>query len=182
MPDLAGSKIAYLSFCGTIDEASATRIAKMLNAAVNERYDSVYITISSNGGYVNDGVYLYNHIRSLPIPVTFHNIGTVASIAATVFVAADTRYCSKNSTFMIHPVLTPAGQSTMAIETALKSALLDEQRIERILSDRTGLTEELLLERRLKDSYFAAEQALENGLIGGIKEFCLPPGNQIFQI
>jgi hypothetical protein len=35
MPDLAGAKVAYLGYCGVIDSGGVTRIAGMLNAAVN---------------------------------------------------------------------------------------------------------------------------------------------------
>jgi ATP-dependent Clp protease protease subunit len=87
MPDLMGLKIGYLGYCGLIDSAGVTRIAQAINAAVNQQYDGVHLCISSIGGYVGDGMYLYHHIRSLPFSVTMHNTGTVASIATTLFVA-----------------------------------------------------------------------------------------------
>ena len=67
MPDLAGMKVAYLGFCGLIDSNGATRLATTINTAVNEGYDSVHLCFSSPGGYVGDGIFLYHHIRSLPI-------------------------------------------------------------------------------------------------------------------
>jgi ATP-dependent Clp protease protease subunit len=185
MPDLAGPKIAYLGYCGVIDSAGVTRIAQAINAAVNQQYDNVHMCFSSIGGYVGDGVYLYHHIRSLPIPVTMHNIGTVSSIATTLFVAGEKRLCSPNAIFMMHPVAVgaPTQQlSSAPLVMALEAALADEERTERILRERTKMPDEMLTGRRQRDVYITAQQALECSLVHEIADFSLPPGNQIFQI
>ena len=184
MPDLAGPKVAYFGYCGLIDSAGVTRIAGALNTAVNQQYDSAYLCMSSNGGYVGDGIYLYHHLRSLPIPVTMHNTGTVASIAATLFVAGRRRLGAPHSIFMMHPV-TVGGNGSMAsapLQAALDSALRDEARTESILRERARIPEDILAARRVRDVYVTATEALDYGLIHEIGEFTLPPGNQIFQI
>jgi ATP-dependent Clp protease protease subunit len=185
MPDLAGAKIAYLGYCGLIDSAGVTRIAQAINAAVNQQYDSVHLCFSSIGGYVGDGMYLYHHIRSLPILLTIHNTGTIASIATTLFVAGEKRLCSPNAIFMIHPVA--VGTQTQALSSAplviaLQAALADEERTDCILRERTKIPPEVLAARRQGDIYIAAKQALEYGLVHEIGDFSLPPGNQIIQI
>ncbi len=184
MPDLAGPKIAYLGYCGLIDSAGVTRIAGALNTCVNGQYDRAYLCLSSNGGYVGDGLYLYNHIRSLPIPVTIHNTGTVASIAATLFVAGERRLSTQHSIFMMHPVQVGANGSMASapLQAALDSALKDEARTENIVRERTGIPEDVLLARRTKDIYLTAQQALTYDLIHEIGDFVLPAGNQIFQV
>src|SRR4029079_15944035 len=101
MPDLIGRKISYLGYTGPIDSGGVSRIAASLNHAVNNSFDEVQLCFSSLGGYVADGIYLYNHIRGLPLCVVAHNIGSVSSIAAAVFVAAQERYCSPHAMFMI---------------------------------------------------------------------------------
>ena len=60
MPDLAGKKTAYYGFTGLIEPATATRIATAFNHAVNSGYDEIHLCLSSTGGYVADGVFLYN--------------------------------------------------------------------------------------------------------------------------
>ena len=64
MGDLAGKKTAYYGFTGIIEPGSATRIASAFNLAVNSGCDEVYLCLSSTGGLIADGIYLYNHIRS----------------------------------------------------------------------------------------------------------------------
>ena len=185
MPDLAGQKIAYLGYCGLIDSAGVTRIAQAINAAVNQQYDRVYLCFTSIGGYVGDGIFLYHHIRSLPVPLTLHNTGTVASIATTLFVAGEKRLCSPNAIFMIYPVAVGTQAQSLSsapLVTALQAALADEQRTDAILRDRTKMPAEVLDARRKGDIYITAEKALEYGLVHEIGDFSLPPGNQVFQI
>ncbi|WP_416896314.1 MAG: ATP-dependent Clp protease proteolytic subunit [Minwuia sp.] len=185
MPDLAGSKIAFFGFTGAIDPNGASRIAAAMNHAVNNDFDEVVLSFSSNGGYVADGIFLYNHIQSLPIKVTIYNTGSVSSIAVAIFVAAETRYCSQHSMFMIHPTMLFPGQDGMTserLQASLNAALFDDSRTEEILRNRTSLPQEVLNARRFKDFYIRPQDAVDWGLVNGVREFSLPNGNQITQI
>lgn len=184
MPDLAGEKPYYFGFTGGIDSHGATRIATALNAAANDGADIVHLALNSQGGHVADGIYLYNHIRALPLRVVAYNIGTIASIATAIFVAADERYCSAHSTFMIHPTSFAQLPDMTAerLETFFGAALADDQRTEAILRDRTGLTDDLLNARRFKDVYITPDMALQHKIVDGIKELTIPQGHKIFQI
>src|SRR5450432_627230 len=132
MPDLAGRKIAYLGYTGPIDSKGVGRIAAALNTAVNTACDEAQLSFSSLGGYVSDGIYLYNHIRSLPLNVVIHNTGSVSSIAVAVFVAAHERYCSAHAMFMIHPTVMPSqeGMTSERLQSSLNAALADDTRTE----------------------------------------------------
>ena len=178
-------KVAYLGYCGLIDSAGVTKIAGAMNSVINDAtYASLYLCVTSNGGYVGDGVYLYNHIRSLPKPVTMHNTGTIASIATTLFAAGERRICSPNSVFMMHPIHVPGAgaMATTPLEAALKAAMADEERTERILRARTSIPDDILDARRRSDVYLAADDALKYGLVHEIAEFTLPAGCQVFQL
>lgn len=184
MMDLAGAKIAYFGFTGTIEPNGATKVAAAFNHAVNQGFDEVHLTFSSVGGYVADGIFLYNHIRSLPIKTVIFNTGSVISIAVAVFVAATERYCSQHSMFMIHPTTMNGaeGASAARLQSALNAALADDQRTENILRERTSIPDDLLQARRFTDVHIGADQAVQVGLVHGLREFTLPPGNQIIQI
>jgi ATP-dependent Clp protease, protease subunit len=168
MADLAGKKIAYYGFTGTIDPPGVTRLCQALNIAANQNFDCVYLCLSSPGGFVGDGIYLYNHIRALPIPVVIHGTGTVSSIATIVFVAAETRYCSAHAMFMMHPTTVGPFTDRIAsgrLQSALDSAMADDERTERILRERTGLPNEILGAKRLGDVHLSPEEALKFGLV-----------------
>jgi len=184
MADLSGRKIAYYGYTGAIDSSGAGRIAAALNTAVNGSVDEVQLCLSSYGGYVSDGIYLYNHIRGLPVRVVAHNTGSVTSLAVAVFVAASERYCSPHGMFMIHPTIMSSkeGMSAQRLQSSLDSALADDRRTENILRERAAIPEEILTARRFKDVYITPKEAVIYGLVHGVKEFELPKGNQIIQI
>jgi ATP-dependent protease ClpP protease subunit len=185
MTDLAGNKIAYYAFTGVIDSNGATRIAAALNLAANSGADAAYLCLSSPGGLVADGVFLYNHMRALPIQVITHNTGTVSSIAVAVFVGAGVRYCSAHSNFMIHPTTIgpfKEGVPWMKLESSLKAALAEDQRIEQILRERATVPDNLLNDRRFRDVNINASDAVQYRIASEVREFSLPQGNQIIQI
>ena len=185
MPDLAGVKTAYFGFTGLIDSGGVSRLCGALNLAANNSYDEVYLCLNSLGGYVGEGIYLYNHIRAMPLKVIAHNTGSICSIAVAAFVAASERRCSDHSTFMIHPtsmVGQNEGMSWERLQGSLNAALADDQRTENILRERTSLPDELLSARRVRDVYIAPQDALKFGVVHSVAEFTLPRGNEIVQI
>lgn len=184
MADLAGRKIVYLGYTGIIDSNGVQRMAAGFNTAVNNGYEEVYLCFSSMGGFVADGIYLYNHLRGLPIHVVAHNVGSVNSVAVAAFVGADERYCSAHSMVLIHPttIVSSEGMAAERLQSALDAALADDERTESILRERTSLPDELLHARRRKDVHITPERALEHGLVHGIQEFTLPKGNEIIQV
>ena len=185
MPDLSGQPLCrYFGFTGMIDDDGVTRLAAAFNLAVNEGCDEVHICLSSLGGYVHSGIYLYNHIRALPLKAVAHNVGSVVSIAVAVFLAADERYSSQHGVFMIHPTsISPqAGMTATLLQSTLNSALADEARTENILRERASIPEGILADRRAKDVYIHPDDAVTFGLIQSVREFTVPQGNQVLQV
>jgi ATP-dependent Clp protease protease subunit len=173
-----------VTFCGPIDAGGVGRIASACNIAVNEGFPSLEIAFNSPGGYVSDGIFLYNYIRALPLTVRFHNLGSVSSIATAVFCAGTGNTCAPNALFLIHPVVTTPG-SPVATETwrgMLAYADADEARVDAILVRHTRIPPRLLADRRSLDVMLTAEQALEFGLVESIAEFRLPPGEQLLNV
>jgi len=184
-PQQPAKKIAWYGFTGVIEPQNVARIAAAMNHAVNTGCDEVYLTLSSPGGYVSDGVFLYNHIRGLPLRVTMHNVGSTSSIAVTCFLAAEQRFCSRHALFMIHPTMLGINAPDMTwdrLDGARNAALADDQRIEDILRERARIPDEVLAARRLRDVHFSPDQALQWGLVQGVREFTLPQGSEIIQI
>lgn len=93
-------------------------------------------------------------------------------------------HCSKHAMFMIHPTSMSGaeGASATRLQSALNAALADDQRTEDILRERTSIPDDLLRARRTTDVHIDAQKALQMGLVHGVREFTLPPGNQVIQI
>jgi ATP-dependent protease ClpP protease subunit len=182
MADLAGKKTLYIGFCGMIDSASVAKIAGAFNQAVNDQFDAVHMTFTSPGGNASDGVFLYYHIRSLTLETIIHNSGMVASVATTIYAAADRRTACKDAIFQIHPVQVQAAGGHSSVRSTLDMALAEEARIDGILKERTAIPEEVLSNRRSLDIFFTADKALEYGLVHDIGAFALPAGNKVFHL
>lgn len=174
----------HVSFSAPIDAVGASRLVSACNVAVNEGFAAIEVAFNSPGGYVGDGIFLYNYLRALPIPVHFHNIGTVASIAVVVFLAGERRTCSLNALFLIHPVSTTPGgpMATEPWRSMLDYAMADEDRIDAVLALRTRLDAPTLRRRRLSDVMFTPDQAREVGLVETVADFTLPAGQQLFNV
>jgi ATP-dependent Clp protease protease subunit len=183
--DLIGKNVVYYGYTGIIDSNGVTRICQALNIAANNNAEYIYLCLNSIGGAVADGIYLYNHIRALPVKMIAHATGLVASIAVTVFVAAEIRYASSNAMFMIHS--TTVGPFPMAInaqqlQTGLDYALAEDERTGRILRERTTLSDEMLLASRSREVYLPAQEGLKFGLAHEIGDFVIGAGNKVAQI
>lgn len=175
----------YFGYTGPIDSGSVTRICGALNHAVNAQSDGVYLAFSSLGGATADGIYLYNYLRALPIPVTVHAIGNIASIAVPVFVGAETRVCSQHVLFMMHPTEVPANAAFMSggrLQSMLQAAIAEENRSEGILRERCAIPDDNLSARRFRDVHISAQDAIEFGIAHRLDEFTIPAGQQVIQI
>ena len=182
---MSENNTAYFGFTGPIESSSVTRISAALNHAVNNGCDGIYLAFSSLGGLIADGVFLYNHIRALPIPVTIHAAGNVASVAVAIYAAAKTRVCSRHVLFMIHPAAVPGSTEGMAwerLQQLMASALAEENRTDGILRDRCSIPDELLTKRRFAEVNFSAQDAVKFGVAHAIDEFSLPAGCEMHQI
>jgi ATP-dependent Clp protease protease subunit len=175
---------AWFGFTGMIEPNGVGRIAGALNSAVNSGVGTVHLSFSSNGGYVADGIYLHNHIRALPIHIVIYNTGSVGSIAVSVFLAAQERYCSAHAMFMIHPTTmgSAEGMTARRLQSTLDAALADDDRTDNTLRQYSSIPEDVLAARRHSEVHLAPRQAVEFGLVQGVREFALPKGQHIVQI
>lgn len=177
------SQPVYFGYTGMIEPGGASRLAGALNSAVNSGAGTVHLSFSSNGGYVADGILLHNHIRALPLHVVIYNTGSVSSIAVTVFLAAAERYCSSHAMFMIHPTtMGSAEMSARRLQSALDAALADDDRTDDILRQYSTIPDDVLAARRHSEVHISPRQAIEFGLVQGVREFALPKGQQIVQV
>lgn len=95
----------YLSYVDGIDTERVKYIMNTCSNIINQLKPKIlYFLISCNGGDVDPGIALYNFLKSLPLKVIMHNIGSIDSIANVVFLAGKERYASKHTSFLFHGV------------------------------------------------------------------------------
>jgi ATP-dependent Clp protease protease subunit len=165
------------------------RVFQSFAFATNSGVIAAHVLFHSAGGTVADGIALYNYLRALPLELHLYNGGTVASVAVISFLGAQHRYVSTHATFMIHKTYAPAAlfSSSAAANAArlrgiTQSLEIDDARTRGIIKTHTSLTDERLDEHLLTEVPFDANEAMQCGLVGSIREFTPPTGTKMFNI
>lgn len=93
---------SYLNIWGDLVESktSAEYIRKAIEKA--ETINGIELYINSIGGYVDEGMSIYNLLKRQSVPVTAYIDGMACSIASVVAMAADKIVMPSNTTMMIH--------------------------------------------------------------------------------
>lgn len=93
---------SYLNIWGDLIESktSAEYIRKAIEKA--DAINGIELYINSIGGYVDEGVSIYNLLKRQSVPVTAYIDGMACSIASVVAMAADKIVMPSNTTMMIH--------------------------------------------------------------------------------
>src|SRR5450830_667127 len=163
---------AYFTLSGDVNSDMVRRVFNAVSDMTEDKISTAHVLIQSNGGYVSDGICLYNFLSKLPIELVTYNGGAVASIAVTLFLAGRHRCASDTARFMVHK----------SHATASPGARPDDLRTERILRSHVSLNEEHWRVHAYSDLHLTAEQAFEVGLIDAIRDFAPPRGKRLTNI
>jgi hypothetical protein len=174
---------AYAVFSDNINQASVQRIFFNFTGAMEKQFKHVHLLFQSSGGFVGDGICLYNFFRSLPIDLTIYNAGAVQSIAAIAYLGAKKRKTSKHGTFMIHRTGSGSQPATRArlkgIERVSLSTTREWNRFSKSISrwmTQSGISS------IFKSFTFLPKRPKKIGFAYEIGEFSPPPGIQIYNI
>lgn len=174
---------AHAVFCGGIEQATSQKVVTSLTAGMAAKIKHVHVLFQSAGGYVGDGVFLYNLFRSMPIEVTLYNGGQLSSAAVVAFLGAKRRKTLKNATFMIHrSTQTTQFATSTKLQHLAKGLILDDERTEAILREHIKMPDELWTELNFHDLYLSGAEAVKFGIADEIAEFSPPAGVQVFNL
>jgi ATP-dependent Clp protease protease subunit len=175
---------AYFTLSGDVNSDMVRRVFDSASDMTRERVTTAHILIQSNGGYVSDGICLYNFLSQLPINFVVYNAGAVASIAVTLFLAGAERYASQTARFMVHKSHATAspGARPDALKIIVDGLRADDLRTEQILREHVNLTEAHWQVHAYSDLHLTAHEALAVGLIDGVADFSPPKGMRLINI
>jgi ATP-dependent protease ClpP protease subunit len=91
-------------FIGPINHNSACTVHNLCLQALQSGASEIELHLSTEGGNMTAGFALYYFLKSLPLPLTTHNIGSVESIGVVIFQAGDKRYACPGTRFLVHPL------------------------------------------------------------------------------
>jgi ATP-dependent Clp protease protease subunit len=173
--------IHVIHFMGSINQATAGQLQDLTLKALTSGASELRYHMSTDGGSTGYAFALYNLIRSLPIPVTMHNVGNVESMGNILYLAADNRLAGPHSRFLIHPLNWgfAAGVTIDHARLNEHSASLDNdfERYVNIFNERTeGASEQIDIRSCLKNSarVLTAESATASRLATRIENAALP--------
>jgi ATP-dependent Clp protease, protease subunit len=177
---------AHVNFIAEIVPKTVESLMGVTSDLVNRGHSSIYLMLSSPGGSVAEGIALHNYLRSLPVHLTTHNIGSVNSIANIVFLAGERRLACNHTTFMFHGV-SPQTQAPQSFERKvlrenLASVESDEKRIGGIVAERTKLSQSTIDTFFLEAKTLGAEEALNGGIVHEIGQASIPKGCPVFSL
>ena len=173
----------YAVFCDNINTESTKKIFNGFTTAMSNKVEKVHLIFQSNGGFVGDGIALYNFFRALTLELTIYNVGQISSIAVVAYLGAKRRKTGAHTMFMMHRTKSPAQPATaIQLKGVAKSLAIDDERMVAILSEHVTLLNGKWVDLDDHDFYFSGEEAVKTGIAHEIGEFSPPPGTQIWSL
>ncbi len=164
-----------IHFTGPINSSTCGNLISTCAKALQQGADVLQLDIATMGGECSYGFTLYNFLRTLPVPVHTHNLGTVESMGNILFLAGERRTASIHSKFLFHPfhwTLHGSVDHSRMAEYAM-SLDYDLRLYAQIVAERTEGSREVLDVPRYLMAYpriLAPQEALESGMIHAIED------------
>jgi ATP-dependent Clp protease, protease subunit len=152
------------------DHVANSIVAQLLFLEAENPEKDISIYINSPGGSITAGMAIYDTMQFIKPDVQTICIGMAASMGAFLLAAGTKgkRYALPNSEVMIHQPLGGAQGQATEIEIAAKRILFLRDKLNQILSERTGQPVEVIAKDTDRDNFMTAQQALEYGLVDHI--------------
>lgn len=150
-------------------------IAQLLFLESEDPDKEIFLYINSPGGSITDGMAIVDTMNYIKCPVSTICVGMAASMGAVLLACGEKgkRFALPNAEILIHqPLIGGNGISGQATEIKIHAdhMVRTREKLNKILSDRTGKPLETIEKDTERDNYMTAEEALKYGLIDGIMD------------
>lgn len=162
---------------GEINTSLITDVSKqILYLLESDAKKSIKIWINSEGGSIQDGLYLYDMLCGIKnTPIYMIATGKCYSMAALLFLAGQKgrRLIFENTELMLHEPLIDSriGGSSSKIKSVSDSLLEAKKRINIIISKHTGMSLKAVEKETSYDHFYNSKEALEKGLADKIVDY-----------
>lgn len=152
------------------DNVANSVVSQLLFLQAQDPEKDIYLYINSPGGSVTAGMAIYDTIQHIKPDVQTICMGMAASMGSFLLAAGTKgkRFALPNAEVMIHQPLGGAQGQATEIEIAAKHILNTREKLNKILSERTGQPLEQIEKDTDRDNYLTAEEAKEYGLIDDV--------------
>ena len=155
------------------DATSSLVVAQMLYLEARDPDKDIQLYIDSPGGSITSGMAIYDTMQYIKCDVSTICIGMAASMGAFLLAAGakGKRYALPNSEIMIHqPLISGGGLSGQTTDIKIYSDHLvkTKEKMNKILSERTGKSYEQVCEDTERDNFMTADEAKAYGIIDDV--------------
>lgn len=154
------------------DTTSSLVVAQMLYLEAKDPDKDIQLYIDSPGGSITSGMAIYDTMQYIKCDVSTICIGMAASMGAFLLPAGakGKRYALPNSEIMIHQPLISGGLSGQTTDIKIYSDHLvaTKEKMNRILSERTGKPYEQVCADTERDNFMTADEAKAYGIIDDV--------------
>ena len=154
------------------DDLANSIIAQLLFLDAQDSEKDIYLYINSPGGSVTAGLAIFDTMNFIKADVQTIVMGMAASMGSFLLTAGEKgkRFALPNAEIMIHQPLGGAQGQATEIEIAASNILQTRERLNKILSERTGQPIEVIEKDTDRDNLMTAQEAKDYGLIDEIME------------
>ena len=150
-------------------------IAEMLFLESEDPDKEIHFYINSPGGSIVDGMAIIDTMNYIKCPVSTICVGLAASMGSVLLTCGEKgkRFATPNSEILIHqPLIGGNGLSgqTTDIKIHTDHLVKTREKMNKLLSEKTGQSIEKIMEDTERDNYMTSEEALKYGLIDEILE------------
>ncbi len=157
-----------IMLCGEInDEMSSSIVSQLLYLESVDPTMDIFMYINSPGGSISSGLAIFDTMNYIKCDVSTISVGLSASMGAFLLAAGKKgkRYALENSEVMIHQPLGGAQGQATDIEISTKRILKQKERLNHILSKRTGQPLKKIKKDTERDYFMDSDEALDYGII-----------------
>lgn len=169
MSRLLEDRIIFLTGEISFDTAQMV-VAQLLYLESKDPTKDIFLYINSPGGSVTDGLAIHDTMKYIKCDIATICIGHACSMGAFLLASGTKgkRYALKNSTVMIHQVLSGYQGQATDIEIHARHTLRLKEKLNLLLAEYTGKTFEEVTRDTERDNFMSAEEALEYGIVDKI--------------
>lgn len=160
------------------DVVANSIIAQMLFLTAEDPEKDIHLYINSPGGSITAGMAIYDTMQFIKPDVSTICMGMAASMGAFLLNAGakGKRFALPNSEIMIHQPLGGAQGQATDIEIRARRILKMRDKLNKILSERTGQPIERIEKDTDRDNFMSAEEAQAYGLVDKVISSTPPQG------
>jgi ATP-dependent Clp protease protease subunit len=149
------------------DAVASLIVSQLLFLEAEDKEKDISMYINSPGGSVSAGFAIYDTMQYIKPNVSTMCVGMAASMGAFLLTAGEKgkRFALPNAEIMIHQPLGGTQGQAEDIRIHADHIIKTREKLNRILSERTGQTLERIAIDTDRDNFLTADQAADYGLI-----------------